>query len=159
MSEVERIRDEVFPPTFALLEPRLDSRPARAMLLAMGLQESRFEHRVQIGGPAHGYWQFEQGGGVRGVLGHHQTAAPIRAVLKARGYTADDSRTCYDAIVNDDILACAFARLLLWTLPGPLPAEGDCEAGWQQYVSAWRPGKPHRQTWDAFYRRGWELTA
>lgn len=163
MSDIERIRDEVFPATFALLEPKLDSRPARAMLLAIGLQESRFEHRKQIGGPAHGYWQFEQGGGVRGVLGHHATAAPIRVVLAARGYTPGgmnaDSRTCYDAIVTDDVLACAFARLLLWTLPGALPAEGDPEAGWQQYIAAWRPGKPHRHTWDAFYRRGWELTA
>ena len=28
------------------------------MLLAIGLQESRFVHRRQIGGPACGFWQF-----------------------------------------------------------------------------------------------------
>ena len=156
MSDVKRIRDEVFPATFSLLEPKLDSRPARAMLLAIGLQESRFEYRKQIGGPAHGFWQFEEGGGVRGVLRHPATSGTIRAVLAVRG-VADATRAAYDAIVNDDVLACAFARLLLWTLPGALPDEGDCEAGWQQYVAAWRPGKPHRHTWDAFYAQAWLL--
>ena len=43
----------------AKLLPGMDSAKARVMLLAIGLQESRFEHRRQIGGPARGFWQFE----------------------------------------------------------------------------------------------------
>lgn len=159
MADTQRIAQVVIPETLALLgQPRLDTPAARAMLLAIGLQESRFEHRVQIGGPAHGYWQFEEGGGVKGVLRHEATKGPIRAVLAARG-VADTTRAAYDAIVSDDVLACAFARLLLWTLPGALPARGDPEGGWRQYVDAWRPGKPHRQTWDALYAQAWGLVA
>ena len=55
------------PSAFALLPPAMDTPDARVLLLAIGLQESKFSHRLQIGGPARGYWQFEQGGGVRGV--------------------------------------------------------------------------------------------
>ena len=32
-----------------------------------------------------------------------------------------------------------------------LPAVGDKEAAWQYYLRNWRPGMPHRQTWDARY--------
>lgn len=48
--------------------PSMDSTEARVMLLAIGLQESRFINRFQIvqgkpgaKGPARGFWQFEQG--------------------------------------------------------------------------------------------------
>lgn len=155
MSELRNIVDVVFPATFALLPPAMESISAKAMLIAMGLQESHFEHRVQIGGPAHGFWQFEAGGGVRGVLNHEATSKIIRdvcAVRKVQPFVTD----CYKAIVNDDVLACAFARLLLWTVPGRLPDSGEREKGWQQYIEGWRPGKPHRHTWDAFFDRAWQ---
>jgi len=155
MSDLQRINDEIFPQVFGLLPSAMDSVAARAMLLAIGLQESRFEHRVQIGGPAHGYWQFEQGGGVVGVMSHPAVKERTRAVCGFRG-VAFSAPQIYSAIVNDDVLACCCARLLLYTLPGRLPNQDERELGWAQYTEAWRPGMPHRQTWDAFFDLGWK---
>ena len=150
------ITGSVIPQALALLPPTMDSPEARAMLIAIALQESRMKHRAQIAGPARGFWQFEAGGGVRGVLMHQQTRPHVLKVLEALSY--DDSvsvSTSYIAIEHNDVLACVFARLLLWTLPGPLPKQGDPNEGWRQYIEAWRPGKPHRGTWDGFFLDAW----
>jgi hypothetical protein len=140
----------------SMLPAKMDSLPARAMLAAIALQESRFEYRRQINGPARGFFQFEKNGGVKGVLTHPATSDHIRNVLDALAYN-HAVETSYVAIEHNDVLACAFARLLLWTVPGALPARDDPEGAWQQYLSAWRPGKPHRATWDALYAKGWEM--
>lgn len=154
MSEFHRINDEVFADAFGLLPTGMDTLRARAMLLAIGLQESRFEHRVQIGGPAHGFWQFEQGGGCVGVMTHPSVSSTMRSVCKARGVPFS-SQAIYDSIINDDVLACCAARLLLYTLPSALPDQNQRDEGWHQYTEAWRPGAPHRQTWDAFFNQAW----
>lgn len=125
------------------------------MLLAIANQESRFQHRKQVGGPARGLWQFELGGGVAGVMAHRATAGHVSRVLEELLYPRLPGAV-YDALSHNDTLACVFARLLLWTLPGALPGPDDPEAGWKQYISGWRPGKPHRGTWDAFYRDAWQ---
>lgn len=152
-------------PTIALeltINPLLKSLPdsmqsdeARAMMLAIGLQESRFKHRQQIGGPAKGFWQFEKGGGVRGVLNHHSTRDLAHSILTML-VLPDNEELVYRAIQCNDHLAAAFARLLLFTLPYPLPERDDVEGAWQQYIAAWRPGKPHRETWDAFWAEAWD---
>ena len=152
---IEFIKDHIFPAAFSLLPEKMDTPEARAMLLAIGLQESRFEHRVQIGGPAHGYWQFERGGGVRGVLRHPSSETHAKHVCSVLNYRAESDEV-YRAIVDNDVLACCFARLLLWTLPGSLPGAAEAQEGWEQYIDAWRPGKPHRETWDGFYERAWK---
>ena len=125
------------------------------MLLAIGLQESRFMFRKQIGGPARGYWQFEQGGGVRGVIEHAATGPLIRPLLDRMNYDQHPA-TAYAAIADNDVLACVFARLLLWTVPGSLPGPTEAQRAWEYYIEGWRPGKPHRQTWDAFYAQAWQ---
>lgn len=125
------------------------------MLYAIGMQESRFQHRKQIGGPARGMWQFEQGGGVRGVLNHAATKPLIEPILARLQYDTFPA-TSYNAIADNDILACVFARLLLWTIPGPLPTRGQAQEGYEYYIQGWRPGRPHRQTWDAFYAEAWQ---
>jgi len=146
----ETIRREAILPALALLPARMNSPDAIALLLAIGLQESRLTHRRQIGGPARGLWQFERGGGVRGVLEHPSSKKLAAAVCEARGVEPIASRV-YEALEDDDVLAAAFARLLLWTDPKPLPAIGDTQSGWDLYIRTWRPGKPHRHTWDALY--------
>ncbi|QYJ23444.1 hypothetical protein KYT87_09575 [Achromobacter sp. ES-001] len=133
-------------PALALLPAKMDTPAARVMLLAIGLQESRFIHRRQINGPARGFWQFERGGGVVGVLTHSASAALARQVCEARGVTPT-APAVYAQLESDDVLAAAFARLLLWTDPGRLPAVGDSKGGWDLYARTWRPGKPHQQTW------------
>ena len=139
----------------ALLPAKMSGSKAEIMLLAIGLQESRFEHRKQIGGPAVGFWQFEQGGGVRGVLTHPSSRDHAAAICRARGVPASASAV-YSALATDDVLAVAFARLLLWTDPAALPAVGAVGSAWDLYLRVWRPGKPHPDTWKGLYMQAME---
>jgi hypothetical protein len=147
-------------PALALLPANMDTPAARVMLLAIGLQESRFEHRRQLVGapprpvgPAKSFWQAEQGGGmVHGVRLHVATRAAAAALYQARGVPARDA-AIWDAIENDDVLAAGLARLLLWSDPGRLPAVGDADGAWALYLRTWRPGKPHPQSWPALYAK------
>ncbi len=141
---------EIISDAMRLLPSNMDSRQARAMLIAIGLQESRFKHRKQIGGPAHGFWQFEKGGGVKGVLNHATTSKLARQVCNAC-CVSPDADSVYDALATDDVLACCFARLLLWTDPKAIPAVGNEQASWELYSRVWRPGQPHRQSWGDLY--------
>jgi hypothetical protein len=124
---------------------------ARRFLLAIALQESgpALEARYQNSpaatpGPARGWWQFEQGGGVAGVLQHpatrHAAAGACSQIV-----VVPQPAAVWRAIEGNDLLACCFARLLIWTDPAILPTtESD---GWGQYMRLWRPGKPHPATW------------
>jgi hypothetical protein len=146
-------------PAHALLERltgvKSDDR-ARVLSLAIAGQESAWEHRLQIGGPARSFWQFERGGGVAGVLSHPSSRDKIKAVCAALGVPCDVS-TVYREMADNDVLAACMARLLLYTDPAALPAVGDVDAGWAYYLRNWRPGKPHPQTWPLRYAKAKEL--
>ena len=144
----------IYKATAALLPKAMDSRGAWAQLYTISQQESRLDHRRQIGGPARGFWQFELGG-IIGVLNHAASQPLIRAVLDQLDYGYDPQES-YVAIEHNDVLAFAYARCLLWTHPRPLAGPDDPEEAWEQYIACWRPGKPHRHTWDAFYRQAWD---
>lgn len=140
-----------------LLPGPMNSPEARVMLYAIGLQESRFTSRRQLVGdpprpvgPAKGYWQFERGGGCRGVVEHPASRYWMHRICAARNvpFTAAG---VWDAVESDDVLAAAAARLLLFTDPRKLPEVGDAAGAWNLYIRTWRPGKPHRGTWDALY--------
>lgn len=147
----QQCADDVIAPAFRLLLPgRFDSREARVLLLAIMLQESGLKHRKQVGGPARGLAQFEQGGGVHGVLTHPESRLYARAVCLLRGVAPTDS-DLYMALSQSDDLACAIARLLLWTDPAPLPAIGAVDAAWAYYLRNWRPGQPHPEAWGGHY--------
>ena len=151
------VRTYVLPAACSLLPARMDTLAARAMLLAIGLQESRFEHRRQVSGPARGFFQFEAMG-VNEVLQHPASRAHAERALTALCYRAPFLVTsCHQAIEHNDVLACVFARLLLRTLPAPLPDRHQPALAWRQYLDAWRPGKPHRDSWDAYYAQAWAL--
>lgn len=136
---------------YSLLPARMRSLRATVSLLAIGLQESRFLHRRQVGGPARGYLQFERDGGVRGVLRHPVTKIHAITLCAARGVLVAP-QLVFDAIEHDDVLAAGFARLLLYSDPAPLPDLGDEEGTWAYYLRNWRPGKPHPQTWPEMYQ-------
>ena len=140
---ITRTYAQVLPGKFASL-------PATVLLVAIGLQESRFKYRQQMGGPARSFWQFEKGGGVVGVLRHPSTARHARAVCVLRNIEATPDAV-YAAMLEDDLLGCAFARLLLYSDPRPLPEPGQIVTSWDYYIRNWRPGKPHRSTWDSLY--------
>lgn len=126
--------------------PESDS--ARALVTAIAGQESGWAARRQIGGPARSYWQFELGGGVAGLF----RVLPRQLGAVCAGYDVPfDAPTVFEAMAWHDGLACAMARLLLWTDPAPLPAYWDKIAGWQYYQRNWRPGRPHPETWSGFH--------
>lgn len=147
---LSEIRERAIAPALAMLPARMRSDAAEVMLLAIGLQESGLIHRHQIGGPAHGLLQFERGGGVRGVMNHPASKDHAARVCVERG-VEPTVVAAFDAIEFDDVLAMAFGRLLLWTDPKPLPDVQDVNGAWDLYLRVWRPGKPHRHTWDRHY--------
>jgi len=142
---------------FGFLPQAMDTPKARVMVYAIGFQESEFEFRRQMGnGPAMGFWQFERGGGVVGVMTHSASKGFMHSICAERG-VAFDKMAIWQAIQFDDMLAAVAARLLLYTDPRPLPSEyasidpADPEASqsWQYYERNWRPGKPHSKKWPA----------
>jgi hypothetical protein len=148
---------DMIEPAFRELPARMATDEARVMLLAIGLQESRFRHRVQMPlrpgmppGPARGFWQFERGGGVIGVLTHPASSRLAMEACAARDIRPN-SPIVWAKLAEDDVLAAIFARLLLFTDAAPLPAIGRDADAWACYIRNWRPGKPHPQTWKALY--------
>lgn len=151
------VHEHVIPAALSMLPAKMTSGPARAMMLAIGLQESRFDHRVQVGGPAHGYWQFEKGGGIRGVMKHPSTHAALKVTLDTLDYRNASETELYNAVIHNDVLAAVFARLLLWSSPIIAPQWTDVDLGWKLYYTTWRPGKPHPETWGAHFARAWNI--
>lgn len=158
MSEkLSDVDEKAIRPALAALPVRMRSREAVVMLLAIGLQESLFKYRRQMaGGPARGFWQFEKMGGVAGVLQHLTTTALAAEICRTRGVAAV-AGDVHAALEHDDVLAAAFARLLLWTDPKSLSALNDVEAAWQLYLRTWRPGAYTRGTAEqkAALRKKW----
>lgn len=147
--------NQVISKALTLLPPKMTSPEAKAMLLAIGVQESLLTHREQIGGPARGLWQFEMNGGVRGVLRHEATKVYAEGIC-AHFNLQPTKETVYQNLSKNDVLAAAFARLLLWTIPGSLPKENEAEKGWKQYsTQSWNPGKPHPEKWNKNFELAW----
>ena len=149
---LELARTYILPAALSLLPPRMDTPLARRYVLAIALQESRFEHRRQIGGPAKSFAQFERSG-VLGLIRHPATAPHLQSAVVALKYDAEmamDDVGIHAAIEHNDVLACVLARLNLWWLPAPLAADQD--GAWQQYLSSWKPGRPHPETWGVCWR-------
>lgn len=161
------LRDAITP-ALSLLPEQMDSPRARVIMLAIAGQEADFHHRYQVlntpgaKGPARGLWQFERGGGTAGVLRHDASASYARRVAEQRiGSVAVDE--VWRTLEYDDVLAGAFARLLLWTDPSALPAVGDVDGAWALYLRCWRPGAWTRGTpaqrerlrakWGGYYAR------
>lgn len=141
-----------------LLPHAMSSSRARVMLYAIGLQESRFEHRRQLvgnpprpAGPAKGFWQFERRGGCMGVIHHPASRYWMHRVCVMQDVPLQ-ANALWNAIETNDLLAAAAARLLLFTDPRQLPELDDPRGAWNLYVRTWRPGRPHRRTWDDFHK-------
>ena len=123
----------------------MGSQEAKVLLLAIALQESGLEYRRQIdsaGNPietlARGWWQFESGGGVKGVMTHPSSDDYAKAIC-TKFYVPFDQSDLHEALAWNGYLALAWARLLLWTDAAPLPSVGDKEAAFGYYLRNWRP--------------------
>ena len=153
-------------PALSLLDPKLDAPAARAVLIAIALQETGLRARRQMleardhwweskPGEGHGFWQFERDGATRGVMVRHAAASAIvLPVIDALLYPRDPYAV-HEALIHNDVLACVLARALLYSVPDALPGPNDPKKGWAQYVSAWRPGKAHPEAWPENYRTAW----
>lgn len=154
LTELKEFRRAVLIPGLALLPEKMRTTPAQIQLLAIGLQESRLIHQKQIGGPAVGLFQFESGGGIKGVLTHDLSKALAVRTCNMLGILPI-RQDVYAALQKGgpsmDVLDVVFARLLLYTDPYPLSSIKTHEDAWDYYLRTWRPGKPHRDTWDAFH--------
>lgn len=167
MTPIE-VRNGPLAEALLLLPAKMTSQQAEVMLLAIGLQESRFEHRRQLVGrppkpvgPAKSFWQGEQGGGmVTGLLRYHDDKVRdiVHGLCALRG-VAPEPRPVWDAIEHDDVLAAGLARLLLYTDPAKLPKLGDEDGAWQLYLRTWRPGAYTKGSHDKQkeLRRKWGL--
>lgn len=156
MMELEDITRDAITPAMEIIGLPMTPK-ALTLMLAIGLQESRFTHRRQMGnGPAAGFWQFERGGGVKGVLKHPASELKAVKLCGARGVDAAPLAV-WEALQVDDVLAAGFARLLLLTDPKPLPDVADELGAWAYYLWCWRPGKPHPETWPELHRRAREF--
>lgn len=144
---------------FSLLPSTWDTRAARVCHAAFGWQETKFLHRRQLvkrngvlveAGPACGFWQMEKTGGVSGVMnfGGLVTSKAMQ-VCNVRGvpWRRDD---IWLALSQDDVLAAAFARLLMYTDAFKLPTTQ--EDAWAMYLRVWRPGRPHPEFWPDAWR-------
>lgn len=166
MTTVEYIHRLVLPAAATLLPPEMDRPEARAQVLAIALQESGLLDRRQVVGegrfgPARGFWQFEIGGGVAGVLTHPQTRALVTRVLDELRVVPAAS-ACHTAIEHNDILAAVFARLLLRPIRALLPRRHEVEKGWTQYLLAWNPAQKgreqrDREKWGRAFAQAWAL--
>ena len=145
-------------PALALLDATTQIKPdnrARVLVLAIAGQESAWQDRRQVGGPARSFWQFEQGGGVTGLF----TVCPNKLKVVCAELAIPFNRNdVFEAMAWNDVLAAAMARLLLWTDAAPLPAVGDVMEGWGYYRRNWRPGAPHPEIWPARYGTAMGLT-
>jgi len=124
----------------------------RQFLLTVALQESgpdldaRYQNSPSTSaGPARSWWQFEESGGVAGVLGHASSGDLARNACKACHVQPSQS-AIWRAMEGHDRLATMFARLLVLTDPHAVPTDPD--DAWDCYCNRlWRPGKPHPETW------------
>ena len=152
--------DIAIEPALDLLPAKMGTPEARAMLIAIALQETALRHRRQIGGPALGLWQWELA--QVGLVLRHGTVGPIaRSVLSALVYNPGDPphEPIHAAMEHNDILQAAFSRLLLWPDAAPMPKRDDVQGSLATYLRVWRPGKPHPQKWSANYARAWQAVA
>ncbi len=131
------------------------SKEAEVLLLTTALQESGLVHRLQVGGPARSYWQFEQGGGVRNVVSSSASALKLSAVCQDLNIPFSES-VIFEAMAWNDQLAVVMARLNYWLNPLKLPDAQDVEGSWNYYVNTWHPGKPRKETWAGYHAQAYE---
>lgn len=134
-----------------VMDSKFDSKEVRVLLLAIGMQESAFEDRIQKpNGPAHSFWQ-EEPNGIKAVLNNKTTRPYLLNACDVLNINVD-WYSIYMDVVNNDELACVVARLLLYADSNPLPTVGDSEGAWQYYLRNWRPGKPRPDDWNKNYK-------
>lgn len=160
MYGIHELIKESINPALNLLPPVMNSFPAVVQLCATSIQESRIEHRKQIGGPAVSFYQFEKIG-IKDVL--ERPTSRQHAIKACEVFdvapTVNDVYAIFQK-TEGDILASVFARLNYWNERSPLPSLTTPPttreaAAWAYYIKVWRPGKPHLSSWPMAYWRAY----
>ena len=144
------------PIALGMMSPGYDTPAARAMVLAIALQETSCNARTQQPrGPARSFWQFEPIGIEDLFLSNHtRDELEIACLRLCIPHNVD---AVYQAITYNDVLAIVCARAKLARLPDPLPTRHNPQSGWHQYQELWRPGIPRGVHWPANFARAWEI--
>lgn len=156
-------------PALDLLPTHMCSNEAKALMLAIALQESGLRARRQEvwsatekrmkPGPARSFYQFELGG-LAGVLRHPATQGHAARFTEALGYSELTPPELLDAMMLDSVLASGMARLNLFWHARPLPVRAaGPDAAHEYYLEVWRPGKPRPQDWPQHWRLAWDTAA
>ena len=138
--------NEAITAAFNMLPVKMAGQKPRVILLAIQLQEDPELLRVQKGcGAARGIFQFEKGGGCKGVLNHPATKQEAERICELRHVTPTPEDV-WATIRTDDVLTACFARLLMFSDPQPLPEIGVVRQAFDLYLRTWRPGAYTRGT-------------
>ena len=133
---------------YQIIPPQMNTPLSVQMLMTIAGQESDWSHRLQVVNsgppPARGFWQFEKGGGVAGVMTHRASEPYARSLCSALAIPFQ-TQAIHDALAYNDALALGFARLLLWTDYRPLSPYPSLAL--EIYYATWRPGKPRPKDW------------
>ena len=153
---IEILRNDIIPAALSLLPEKMDTPEARAILIAIALQETALRHRRQVGGPALGLlqWELPQ----VGLILRHPVVGPLaRNVLATLVYEPGDPphERIHAAMEHNDILQCAFSRLLLWPDAAPLPKRDNVQGFIATYLRVWRPGRQRLDTLPANWAAAW----
>lgn len=117
-----------------------NTRDASRLLYAIGLQESEFQHRKQIKGPAKGFFQFEP-------IACLEVINRDKPLLEQHKLPTNH-RDLYNVLQWSEVGMILSARILLYYgSPYRLPKKHETEHAWQNYLKAWRPGKPRLGDW------------
>jgi len=163
--EPKRFFRTIVQPTLAMMEAhpaiRIPVTPkGNVLVMTCAGQESLWKSRRQIrigqyhpqSVGARSYWQMESTWGgpvaINDVI--QDTPRQLFAICEDLEIPTDEL-SLYEACAWNDTLACALARLLLWSDPAPLPEVGDKQGSWDYYRRNWKPGVPHPSTWSARY--------
>lgn len=164
---IDLIQRFIIPAAYTLLPAVYNSDRATAMLLATGLQETKFRHRRQLPrlknappGPARGFWQFERGAysALAGILTHRRTSGVLAlaiAKLRYAPFTVAHLRELQACLEHNDVLGAVCARCLLLTLDAGLPGPEDVDEAYKQYLEAWQPGSKRPEDWPGNYAEAW----
>lgn len=152
-------------PVHALLREEFgvpDTLEAACMSVAIKVQESgltmiRDQGDPNIIGPATGPWQFEKNGGVAEILEDGKIGPIAHELCRRVGVRPerDPVWRLFTTAAGDD-LSCAFARLLIFRDPAPLPARtpANAKAAYDYYHRRWRPGADREHDWPASWQAG-----
>ncbi len=147
---LEAILEQIIEPGLALLPPALNGDDASVLLLATGLQESRFCYRRELGGYGLGYWKLHADKVAR-VFAHAGCREPLERLCEAVGVECTP-RAVHAALEYNDQLATAITRLLLHTATRRLPAQAHPEQAWLLYLQLWKPALPRHLSWTPLHR-------